>query len=344
MNAGHRGTAELDNHADPGVEANGTSGVDTLSALVATRDIERLRRYIVQTPLLPVVASKPGSGTSVDSAVENTTSTLRGAAWHLLCRPAKRARITPYVAVVDTLAQRSSSMVACLEKIAADVPRTWPGVTQFTARVSRSALSRVLAAAALANDARYVQGLNVIAGAFLYVLPEPLAYDALVSFTRSYAPTYFLCNDLRGVHRGCALAAHILRLVDAELAQALEAAANIPLEQAMLVHAFPAILSMSLSVPPLDDAITLFDLVIAFGAHLSVLLAVARLVAGRGPLLQRQHSMQQVLNPRRPEDAVCIPATQIARECIRIAVLLPEPLRDALCTHTLIDKAVALDA
>jgi hypothetical protein len=46
----------------------------------------------------------------------------------------------------------------------------------------------------------YHQGMNVIAGVFLFVLPELLAYNCFKTFMQSSIPTYWKSNHIGTLH------------------------------------------------------------------------------------------------------------------------------------------------
>lgn len=86
------------------------------------------------------------------------------------------------------------------DRIMKDVDRTFKHDAEFQKRVSRGSLVRVLNAYAHKyQDAMYVQGMNVLAGVFLNVMPELDAFYAFAHFARNYVPT-FLMPQLQGVH------------------------------------------------------------------------------------------------------------------------------------------------
>jgi cell cycle arrest protein BUB2 len=93
------------------------------------------------------------------------------------------------------------------DKIKKDTTRTFKNDTEYHAKVSEAALIRVLNA--LAHEqvdkntvSPYVQGMNVIAGMLLYVMPsEAEAYECFSAFVTMFSPRYYQ-PMLDGVHVG----------------------------------------------------------------------------------------------------------------------------------------------
>lgn len=80
-----------------------------------------------------------------------------------------------------------------------------------------------------------------------------------------------MAANLDGVHAGCALVDRVLSVVDPVLFNYLESkflTANI--------YAFPLVMSLHACVPPLEEAVKLWDAVFSFGVHLEVLVCVAQ--------------------------------------------------------------------
>ncbi|KAF6001208.1 budding uninhibited by benzimidazole- protein [Cyanidiococcus yangmingshanensis] len=296
--------------------------------LVALRraDAWALRQWLAQGRVLPHEASKLCNHLGVlqtSSLCEGVRpkapglgfpeelQTPRGAAWVLLAAAPDLAE------TLDHICESVFRYRQLLNKIEQDIPRTFQGAEEVRQRVSSEALVRVLSAAAVYNNNLYLQGMNLYAAAFLYVLPEPEAFNLLIRLIDVYAPRYFRVNTLAGAHEGCKLAAQLLQFVDAELANRL-GEDPLGLERLLLVHGFPAILSLSLSIPPFEDALTLLDWILAFGAHFGVVFVVARLRCAREQLLRQSVSAKQVLNPRRSDEVFYIPPQAIVRESLAL--------------------------
>ncbi|CBN77216.1 conserved unknown protein [Ectocarpus siliculosus] len=116
----------------------------------------------------------------------------------------------------------------------------------------------------------YVQGMMVLCAPLLFVMPEVDAFYCFNSLLNQHMPRYVAAN-LDGVHAGCALVDRVLSMVDPVLFNYLESkflTANI--------YAFPLVMSLHACVPPLEEAVKLWDAVFSFGVHLEVLICVAQ--------------------------------------------------------------------
>ncbi|KAK4702910.1 cell cycle arrest protein BUB2, partial [Phenoliferia sp. Uapishka_3] len=133
----------------------------------------------------------------------------------------------------------------------------------------------------------YVQGMNVLAAPFLYVLPTQLeAFACFCTFIEVQAPRY-VRPTLEGVHAGLhvrpifcpslslstisALTYTFSQLVDLALETLDPAlykhllASNLTAE----IYAFPSILTFCACTPPLDEVLELWDFLLAWGVGLN---------------------------------------------------------------------------
>lgn len=97
-------------------------------------------------------------------------------------------------------------------------------------------------------------------------MPPPPLVVCCCSRTHRY-----VAANLDGVHAGCALVDRVLSAVDPVLFNYLESkflTANI--------YAFPLVMSLHACIPPLEEAVKLWDAVFSFGVHLEVLVCVAQ--------------------------------------------------------------------
>lgn len=127
----------------------------------------------------------------------------------------------------------------------------------------------------------YVQGMNVIAGAFLYVFPELEAFFSVMKFLKC-CPLYWT-KGIEGAYQGLELLDEILRVTDPELFLVLSKANHEGL-------ALQYILSFSGATPPLSELLILWDFFIAFGVHLNVISVASQIILAR----------DQILNSDRP--------------------------------------------
>ncbi|SCZ97024.1 BZ3500_MvSof-1268-A1-R1_Chr4-2g06938 [Microbotryum saponariae] len=147
----------------------------------------------------------------------------------------------------------------------------------------------------------YVQGMNVLAAPFLYVLPTQIeAFACFSIFIEHHAPRY-VRPTLDGVHAG-------LHLVDLCLA-----ALDEPLHAHLLSHrltaelyAFPSLLTFCASTPPLHEVLELWDFLLSWGVGLNVVCVVAQLWLMRDGLLVSNSPMKllRTLPPLRSKDII----------------------------------------
>ena len=132
----------------------------------------------------------------------------------------------------------------------------------------------------------YVQGMNCIAGVFLYQMPELDAFYCFKKLAYSYCPLYY-CESIEGAYTGTQLAEEVLKLVDADLYNHLNTllqkqATNLSTTaQTIASQLTQPILSLGADSKPLDQVLKLWDFFLAFGIHLNVIVTVARLVSVR---------------------------------------------------------------
>lgn len=125
----------------------------------------------------------------------------------------------------------------------------------------------------------YVQGMNVIAGMFLYVMPEPDAFECYCSLVLEHLPLYY-SNNMKGVYRGVELLTLCLKELDPELHDYL---LKHNYQPQFLMH---TIVSLGAATPPLSEAMYIWDYLFAFGLHLAPLVPIAQLVNMRDSLLK----------------------------------------------------------
>lgn len=140
----------------------------------------------------------------------------------------------------------------------------------------------------------YVQGMNCIAGVFLYLMPELDAFYCFKKLASTYCPLYY-CETIEGAYTGTALAEEVLKLVDIDLYTQLS---NLLQKQAVSLGATSQTIASQLTQPilslgadskPLDQVLKLWDFFLAFGVHLNVIVTVARLVSIRDTYIDKDH-------------------------------------------------------
>jgi cell cycle arrest protein BUB2 len=218
------------------------------------------------------------------------------------------------------------------EMIYNDIFRTFKTNQKFHQRVTQQKLTRVLNAFAYQLESQkvvgYVQGLNVIAGAFLYTMPEIDSLFSLQTLVHSHIPQYIVPN-LDGVRAAAKLVDECLRCVDPELHTHLFAH-----QLNATIYAFPNLLTLNACTPPLTEVMKLWDFLFAFGVHMNILICVCQCVNMRDELLASSFPMQ-LLRTFPSLDAKLLVALATA-----LVHKIPEHLYDKICRHTRDEEVV----
>lgn len=127
----------------------------------------------------------------------------------------------------------------------------------------------------------YIQGMNAIAGCFLYNMPEVEAWAAMCIMMEKMCPRY--SGLYGGSYDGDILVRRIIESVDAPLAAKL---ALVPLSvfTHQVIHGFCTV------YPPLSEILKLWDLILAFGAHMSTIFAASMIIIRRDELLSSTYA------------------------------------------------------
>jgi len=132
---------------------------------------------------------------------------------------------------------------------------------------------------ALSLDCGYVQGVNVLLGPFLFLMPEMDAYYCCHSLLTDHIPRY-ITKNLDGVVMGIELLDKILKLLDTALYDHIIAKL-----MDLRIFSVRYILTLMANTQPLEEVIKLWDAIFAFGAHLNILLFCAYLITLRHDIL-----------------------------------------------------------
>jgi len=126
----------------------------------------------------------------------------------------------------------------------------------------------------------YIQGMNAIAGCFLFNMPEVEAWTAMCIMMEKMCPRY--SGLYGGSYDGDILVRRIIESVDAPLAVKL---ALVPLSvfTHQVIHGFCTV------YPPLSEILKLWDLILAFGAHMSTIFAACMIIIRRDELLSSSY-------------------------------------------------------
>ncbi|GAA5878376.1 hypothetical protein JCM16303_002753 [Sporobolomyces ruberrimus] len=230
---------------------------------------------------------------------------LRPVVWKLLLHlhhvPSSPNRVHPLLDADNYLHLVSREPSPMFSKIRNDTFRTLATDQEFLDKVGEEKLVRCLEAfvwrqidAASENrpspvdtSVPYVQGCNVLAAPFLYVLPSQLeAWACFTAFIETQAPRY-VRPTLVGVHDGLQLVDQCLSTLDPVLYTHLSSS-NLSAE----LYAFPSILTFCAATPPLKEVLELWDFLLSFECGLNVLCVVAQLWIMRDGLLESKTPMK----------------------------------------------------
>jgi len=211
--------------------------------------------------------------------------------------------------------------------ICQDSFRTFGGAT-----VDEKALQRVMNAffhAAGHNIHSYVQGLNLFAGMFLYVMPELDAFHCFERFVSFHCPRYASGADgMSGVHDATKLADSLLRILDPDLYQHLM---EHDMRDMRLMWSFSYLLSFNTFSKPLNEAVILWDFLLAFGVHMNVVCTVARIILLREELMDTKKPFQDFIAHT---GAPPLDARRVITLTLQLYPLIPAPLLQAITDHT----------
>ena len=244
-------------------------------------NLDALRRLILLEGLPPETENERVTCT--------TKCSLRGKVWKILLG-LRKVDAANYISIISRGPSKHE------EKIDNDLHRTLASNKEFSSRVSQAALCRLLNGYVNAkelshrHDKRtyggkavpvkkqqldmtyYVQGMNVLAAPFLYVMTEVDAFFAYERFLSNHCPRY-VKKSLVGAHDGHKLVDMVLRACDAELYDFLS---KQQLSSEMTL--FPTILSFSVNRQPMSQVLKLWDVLLAYGVHLNIVFIVAQLI------------------------------------------------------------------
>jgi len=261
----------------------------------------------------------------LEATRNNCKCSLRGIIWKLFLR-VKDINAPHYIALV------SKGPAHSYDKIHRDLARTFKHDESYEYVVPDEKLSRCLNAFVHSSpEIGYVQGMNAICGAFLYVLPEVEAFYCFSTLIKDHCSQYMI-EDLPGVHTALDILGQILQLVDSELYDYLKSHQYKP---PLLMH---AILSLGTATPPLTEVLKLWDFYMAFGIHMNVVCTAAQLILMRDNLLA--HSSPCLLLRVLPN----LDAEALISLAVTLAKALPPLLYELLVQHSYPQDRVKMKA
>ncbi|KAG0304532.1 hypothetical protein BGZ98_005418 [Dissophora globulifera] len=271
-----------------------------------------------------VIVGDPADMGQDPSTSQLKSSSIRGKCWKLLLE-VHHVSAQEYVSLVKQGKPQEYG------KIRNDTFRTMATDRNYTTVVEEDSLIRVLCAFAWSTQATsaqdsgvsftYVQGMNVLAAPFLYTMSEMEAFYAYSNLLKYCCPLY-VQPTLQGVHCGIKLLEECLCKIDPELYDYLKSK-----KLSAELYAFPSVLTLCACTPPLDQAMQLWDFLLAWGIHLNIICIIAQLHLIRNELMG--HFSPMKLLRIFPD----LEADKIIRETIRMVKLLPDELYDLLVRH-----------
>ncbi|ORY08216.1 rab-GTPase-TBC domain-domain-containing protein [Clohesyomyces aquaticus] len=179
--------------------------------------------------------------------------------------------------------------------------------------------------ASTTNDAEqigYVQGMNVLAGPFLYAArSEVEAFTGFERLITQECPGY-VRGSMEGVHKGLDLVDRVLKEVDPKLFDHL-----MHHHMYAKIYAFASVLTMSACTPPLTEVLRLWDFLFAYGPHMNILCIVVQLVLIRDQILTSSSPNQLLRN------LPGLDARKIIPMAMTFAGKIPEDLYEEILNH-----------
>lgn len=314
------------------------------------RNLYLLRRLVLVEGIPPDerdAVAAGGASLDVGPGSAMTDCSLRAQVWKILLRvPA--VDVAQYAALVGKGAFKGRDSEE-YKQIRKDVGRTgFRKNPAFTKRVPDAKLSRVLNALLHSCESEgigYVQGLNIVASVFLYVMPEIDAFFTLRQFITHHCPLYYKKtqkgekkeppkegedNHSRSwaVDAALYLLDQCLQVVDPGLHHHLKHFTTHLYLYTQYIYSFNAIVPLE-SGTSLDEVVKLWDFMFAFGAHLNILFTVARVIKAREEILHKKDKNINV-----PQLIGNFDADIIIDLTVHFVRLIPLELYQKLVLHT----------
>ncbi|KAH3757041.1 cysteine proteinase [Pelomyxa schiedti] len=251
----------------------------------------------------------------------DTRCSLRGRIWKALLG-VRTVSADQYVALI----RRGPAPQSDFEIIERDLERTFAHDPVYNSNASTPKLRRLLNAfvhsipESKTKVQGYIQGMNLIAGCLLHVMPELDAFHTFCVLIFHHIPMYFN-PALVGAHTATKLFTVILKQVDLQLYNNLKAKRFSP------VLVLQPLFCLCASTPPFEQVLYLWDFFFAFGCHLSVPTCVAQLVLNRTEILA-QPSIYPLFQMLPDVNRVYVEMANT------IALNMPEDVWSLLCRHT----------
>jgi len=206
--------------------------------------------------------------------IRNNEMTMRGRVWKVLLG-INGIKQSEYLSLV---ARKECKWYG---KIRGDTGRTFATDNLFQQRVNEQRLVRVLNSFTHKFDKAYVQGMDVLAGGMLFVMPEIDAFAGISRLINECYPLYWIKSengDLVGAYAGAILVKDVLFESDTDVYRQLSGFHP-------HLYAFSAITSTSGIAPPFTELLRLWDFIFCFGVHVNVLCVAAQIILQRDRIL-----------------------------------------------------------
>mmetsp|Transcript_22334 Transcript_22334/g.31260 ORF Transcript_22334/g.31260 Transcript_22334/m.31260 type:complete len:449 (-) Transcript_22334:407-1753(-) len=259
-----------------------------------------------------IVLIEGTDGLGPPSENENGLTTFRGDLWKVLLGVIyhDQGALEEYENILKKERNKKRGTI-----IPDDIIRTFPENKVFNLEKQKRKMTRILHAFTWKADQNYTQGFNVLLAPFLICMNELDAFHCFHRLIDEKLSTYWMkpvaqklpknsppVQHYLGVNAACKLADKILRIVDKKLHTALmENYAKTPGAMKPIEfwfhkqYTFRHMQTLSMWVKPLEDVIQLWDMILAMGIHMHILVYVAQLMGMRTKLMQPNTKINDLL-------------------------------------------------
>lgn len=302
-------TLQITAHSDAALKAR-------YLAIIRAGALDELRKLVL-------LSGMPRDANELGATPAAARCSLRGLVWKALLG------IGPLDAEeYPTLVRKGPS--ADDHRVREDARRTFSKNDDFCMRVPNAKIIRLLNAYVHASGNKrgvYAQSMSLLAAPLLYVMPEPEAFHCFRMFLTVHVPLYV--KQYTGARRGCRLLDRCLADVDPQLHK-LFSDRHLQAE----VYAFPSISSLGACVPPMSDTVRLWDIQLAFGAHMHIIFTLARLLLASPAICAASaESKAAPLITRQLEQGLGLDAETVLARAVPLAKQLDSSLYEELLDH-----------
>ncbi|KAL7713820.1 Cell division control protein [Entamoeba marina] len=211
-----------------------------------------------------------------------------------------------------------------------DHDRTFRGDRLYEHRQGPSKIIRVVNALCNLLDEhgiRYIQGMNVLAGMFICVMPELDSFCCLGRLILNIIPSYYgKDGNISGTHEGAKLMVQCLEIIDPTLYEHLR---KNEFHHEFILRCF---VSLSTCTKPLKEALILWDYYFACGVHNVVYVTLAQLLFCRRTLIKSESPANLLM------DFPDLEARKLIKLANIISLQIPHDLKTKIERHTTISS------